>query len=132
MSRDTFDELRQSFDGSESFMVRGHGIKTMRRGQRTVPDWAKDKRKLQALLLRSFPKMMTNTRQRAGAGRWARVIYLFYNLNLTSGQIAKELEITVKHVDVLLVGIRRVARGLRYDGRGKLGQRLVGRPKKLT
>jgi hypothetical protein len=111
-------------------MVRGHGIKTLRRGQRTVPDWAKDKRKLQSLLLQSFPKMAINVRQRTRAGRWARIIYLYYNLNLTSGQIAKELEAPVNNIKRLLVSIHRASRGLRCNAPKKRSTRPVGRPKK--
>lgn len=131
MSKDeAFEELRRSFDGQDPFMTKGHSIRTMRQGHRAIPDWAKDKRKLQDMLLRSFPKMKTDVRQRTRAGRWALVIYLYYNLNFTTGQIAEETGLTSKHITVLLTGIRRVSRGLRYDGRGKLGQRRVGRPKK--
>lgn len=38
--------------------------------------------------------------------------------------------LTANHVRMILVGIRRVAEGRRYDGRGSLGARPRGRPKK--
>ena len=128
---DTFRELRGRFDGRDPFMTRGHQIIKMRRGNHEIPEWVKDAEKFRKILLRSFPKMATNKRQRAGAGRWVRLVYLYYNLNMTTGQVAVEMKMSIPSVKFTLVCIRRVSKGIRANGTGKIGERPRGRPRKV-
>jgi hypothetical protein len=130
--RDSSAELRsEHFDGSDPFMTHGHQIIVPRIGKkRSVPDWVNDRIRIQQILLTSFPKMMTDSKQRERAGRWARILYLHYQANSSYSQIADEMGLTANHVRMILVGIRRVANGRRYDGRGERGVRPRGRPRK--
>lgn len=112
-------------------MSHGHQIIKVRQGKkRRVPDWVDDDDRLQKVLLTSFPNMLDNQKQRDRAGRWARIFYMYYKGNYTARDIAQELDMTIGHVRMILVGIRRVANGGRYDGKLRVGK--LGRPKKLT
>jgi hypothetical protein len=103
----------------------GFQISKIRRPFKRVPSWFSSNEKMQEILLTSFPLMKTNKKQRKSAGRWARILYFYYRKQYSRGQIAEELNLTYKQVDNALSGISRVAKGLRYDGRGK---RSRGRP----
>lgn len=131
-TQDTFEQLRKSFDGSDPFMTQGHQIIKMRRGNRTTPEWVKNNKKIQELLLRSFPKMKTNKTQRMRAGRWARIIHLYFKMKMTYGQVAAELGVTPKRIADFILRIHRASKGRRTDNRGLLGVRKQGRPRKHT
>lgn len=134
---ETNEELRTKIDGSDTFFE-GHRIIKQRRGNagnktgvpRTCPDWAKDNAKIRALLLRSFPKLLTDEKQRLKAGRWARVIQMYYRSQMTHGQICNELDLTLPTILSMIRNIDRVVKGKRADGRGNLSGK-VGRPKKV-
>lgn len=128
--RDTFAELRTVFDGSDSFMTGGHqiirprgaaGERARPYAHRQRPAWTKSDEKIKALLLKSFPKLQTNVRQRKAAARWMRVIYLYHRTGFSKGQIAQELGESVGAVKMIIIRINRAAKGL-------TGPR--GRPKK--
>jgi hypothetical protein len=129
MNRD-FKQLREVLDGDDPFMTGGHQSTRLRTRQRVVPEWTRNNKKVREILLRSFPKLLTDLKQRARAARWARIIHLYFRMQYTYRQVASELEMTPGHVHMAVAGIRRVAAGGRYDGRGQLGARPVGRPKK--
>jgi hypothetical protein len=127
---EVFEELRKSFDGSESFMTRGHQIIKVRRGNRKTPTWVKDRKKVQQILLHSFPKMQTNALQRERAGRWARIIHLYFKVQMTYGQVAEELGMPPRRVEGIIRSIHRAASGRKANGKGQAGKRPTGRPKK--
>jgi hypothetical protein len=129
-SRDTFEQLRKSFDGSDPFMTHGHQILKIRRSSRSVPKWTKNDKSIQEVVLRAFPKMATDPKQRGRAGRWIRVIHLYYRMKMTKTQVAAELCISPDMIHDILVRIRRVQAGVRSDNRGKHGVVPRGRPKK--
>jgi hypothetical protein len=119
--------------------AKGYQILKIRRPRKKVPDWVNDEDFIRALLLKSFPGMFEKTRERARAARWVRIIYLYFRLGWSRGQIAEEFQETYSSVDSAIRGILRVARGTRCDGRGKLtelGKRVktgkTGRPRKVT
>lgn len=123
-------QLRKSMDGSDPFMSGGHQIIITRKGRRrSVPDWAEDDAKLREILIRVFPSMMTNTRQRARAGTWARVAYLYYRANRTSSDIAEDTGMSVPVVERTIHKLKLAGEGLWANGRGKYGVRKRGRPK---
>jgi hypothetical protein len=127
-----FQQLRRVFEGSDPFMGGkgggGHQIVGPRKRKRQVPLWAQNTEKIKAILIRSFPKLKTDLKQRARAARWARVIHLYYRLGWTYTQVAEELEMKPGNLHNMTVSIRRAANGLRANGTGKLaGKR--GRPK---
>jgi hypothetical protein len=132
---DTFAELRHDhFDGNDPFMTGGHGIlrpRILRPSKRkTLAAWATSDEAIQKILLSAFPKHWTNARQMQRAGRWVRIIHLYFRLGMSSGYIAEETGLKRKNVENMIASIRRVARGLRADNRGLRGLRRRGRPNK--
>ena len=121
MSHDTFGELRRVIDGSDPFMTRGHQILKIRRPAKKTPLWAFNHKKIQTILLRSFPKMKTSPTQRARAGRWIRIIHLYFNQNWSRGQISAELRLSYPAVDSIIRAIKRAAAGLRTDTAAPMG-----------
>jgi len=116
---DAYNELRQTFDGQDPFMTKGHQIIKVRRGNRKTPDWAKNENELRKLLLHSFPYMATNKKQRVRAGRWARIINLYFRLQMTHGQIASEMMMSYCAVESAIRNIKRAAKGLKASGEGR-------------
>src|SRR6266702_4110416 len=104
--KDTSRELRGKMDGSDSFMVGGHQISKIRRISRKVPAWAKNDERIKALLSHSFPRL---NKQPTGAARWVRVIYLYFRMKMTRGQIAEEMSLTYKTVDNIILRITYAA-----------------------
>lgn len=137
--RDTFVELRGHMDGKDPFMTGGHQIVKIRTVQKTIPQWTKNDAKIREILLRSFPYLASNLKQRAKAARWVRAIHLYFRMGLTRGQLAEELGETLEDgtlipmkretVKSLIRTLRRVGSGRRADGTGMLGKP-KGRPKK--
>lgn len=123
-------QLRTKIDGDDPFMAGGHQIVKVRSREKEVPAWANSNLETQKLLLRTFPKLATDPRQRKSAARWGLIIHLFYRVNLTTGQIAEELGTKPSTVKLVLQHIRRAARGVSADNRRILGERPVGRPRK--
>jgi len=135
MNKD-FQQLRQLFDGADSFMNGGHTYGKVASRKRAVPLWARSDEAVRKLVLRSFPKLLTNPTQRRRAGRWLRIIYLFFRLQWTHGWIAAELRMTPRNVRDTIRSIKRAAAGLRANGgrdaagkRIELGSRRRGRPR---
>lgn len=120
--------LRKKMDGNEGFMS-AHQIKTIRTRERDIPSWALNDKEVRTVLLRSFPKLRTNNRQAIHAGRWMRLIHLYYRVQMSNSQVAKEMGMTLNAVKMALKSIRRVARGQRTDNVCRLGLTPRGRPK---
>lgn len=130
MNKD-FQKLRQVLGGSDPFVDRGHQIVELRKRKRKVPEWTKSFKEIQKVLLRAFPDLKTNLKQRSKAARWGRIIHLYFRLQWTYRQVAEELEIAPGSVRDAVVSIRRVAEGKRADTRGERGLRPRGRPARL-
>jgi hypothetical protein len=122
-------KLREVLDSNDSFIVGGHQIVHARSYKRETPAWVTKNSEIRKLLLRSFPRLATNERQKRAAARWAMIIHLFYHMGYTSSQVAEEMGLALNKVKAICKSIRRVSKGLRADGRGKLTGKL-GRPKK--
>jgi hypothetical protein len=125
-----FQQLREILDGDDPFMVGGHQKSHLRTKERKVPEWTKNNKKTQQVLLRSFPKLRTDLKQRLQAARWARIIHLYFRMQYTYRQVAAELEMPPRAVDSMIRSIKRVAAGRRANGTGLLGLMPTGRPKK--
>jgi len=102
----------------------GHEIKKIRKlqereltGQKI--EWAFNNKRVREILLLAFPNLNINEAQRRKAGRWARVIYLYYRMGLPRQIIEKETRMSEGALKTLLRNINRVAQGLRADGTGK-------------
>lgn len=96
-------DARDSLDGDE--LDYDHEVRT-REHERQIPAWALDDRKLRQVVLGMFPRHATNKRQRAMAGRWLRIVYLFFRANWWTKNIAGTTGCTVRAVE----GIIRRAR----------------------
>jgi len=132
--RSVNDQLRTKFDGDDpvrlAFRIGGLRRSGGKRSQRReAPTWALNDKAIRKILLRSFPKLSSDDKQHRAAARWAHVIYLFWHLKLTIGQIALELNVNIDTVRALIRSIKRVAKGQRADGSGILGHKR-GRPRK--
>jgi len=120
----SFKQLRKKLDGKDPFMTGGHGIiKSTGRSQHNArlqrtPVWATDDKEIQKLLLRSFPKLWIDPVQWERAGRWMRIIQLYFRAGLTSGHIAEEMHLTDKKVRKIISRIRNAAK-FRPRGRPK-------------
>jgi hypothetical protein len=139
MSHDTYAELRDqhnpggSFDGSEPFMTGGHQILSPHAAVDRVvdkhrPEWVEDAA-FKALLLREFPNMDTDEKQRDRAGRWNRAVYLYYRVSLSALEASGQMGLTVDQFKNILKCIRRVAVGRRCDNRKAKGLTPRGRMK---
>src|SRR5579859_7661600 len=97
------DELRGKFFG-DGFMA-GHQVLKIRRRFRSIPEWAKSNKRVQELLLTAFPKLATDEKQRHRAGRWARIIQLYFRSQKSYSETAEELG---EGKNAILKTIRRV------------------------
>jgi len=120
--------LRRQVDGNDGF-TSGHQIITLRQSNREDPEWTKSDAEIREVLRRSFPKLDTDAGQRFRAGRWMRVIQLYFRKHYTHGQIAAEMGLKYRNVESLICRIKRVSKGERANGTGMLGNPR-GRPRK--
>ena len=125
---DISKQLKNVIDPNEQF---GHQILKIRRPRKRVPLWALDNKKIQQVILRAFPKMDSDPVQRQRAGRWTRVIHLYYRLKWSRGQIAKEMDLDYVAVKNIIYRLKCVAAGKRADGTGAREKHPVGRPKRI-
>jgi hypothetical protein len=109
-------QLQRRF-GSETG---GYQILKIKRPRKDTPAWVNSDLKIQKLLLRAFPLMNTNLLQRERAGRWVRIIYLYFRQKWSRGQIAEEMKLSYSTVKGVIRSVKRVAEGKRADGRGNL------------
>jgi hypothetical protein len=125
-----YQQLRRVFEGNDSFMIQGHQIAGLRRRRRSVPEWTRNNKEIKKILLRSFPKLQVNAKQRAQAACWARVIYLYFVLQWTYTQVASEIAIPPGKAWNVINRIKRAAAGKRANNQGDRSVRSSGRPKK--
>lgn len=130
-----FQQLRKKFDGSDPFISQGHQViksaGATRHATRVskIPGWARDDAQVQAVLLKSFPKLKDDPIQRQRAGRWIQIIHLYYRMSWTQNKIAEEMGISLNLLKYYLTAIRRAASGKTVDGIER-GIRSPGRPRK--
>ena len=129
MNKD-FEQLRKVLGGNDSFVAGGHRIVKLRQRRRIIPEWTRSDEKIQEVLLRSFPLLQTDPKQRTKAARWASIIHFYFRLQYTYRQTAAELGMTFYAVRQATIYIRRVAQGIWSNGRGKFTGRKRGRPRK--
>jgi hypothetical protein len=110
---DAYAQLRTGIDGSDLFME-AFQITKVRTIQREIPEWALSNRKVQQILKTAFPRMTYKDKR---AGRWARIIYLYYRMELPRQIVAREIGITEAHLNRTLQAINWVAAGRRSDGK---------------
>ena len=129
MNKD-FQQLRRVLGGNDPFTNHGHQIVVLRKRKRISPEWVRSNAKIREVLLRAFPKLAINQKQRDHAALWARIIHLYFRLQWTHRQVADELDMNPATVHNMINGIRRVSTGKRADTNKPRGVRKRGRPKK--
>src|ERR1035437_684698 len=131
---DIYKQLRQKFDGADSFVAGGHAVGgkpgTLHAGRvANTPEWAYDDEQVRQLLLKVFPKLATNPRQRARAAKWMIIIQLYFRMGQTSSRIAMGLKTTDAAIRYTVCCIRRAAAGKRSDTGKPRGVKPRGRPR---
>jgi hypothetical protein len=90
-----YHKLRQKFDGSDQIIrglkVFGNGLAGHDQRVANTPEWVRNDAAVRAVLLRAFPKWNTNPTQHERAGRWARIINLYFILGYPASRVAMEL-----------------------------------------
>lgn len=124
MHKKDMAKLRSRMDGDDRFFG-SHQIKKVRTREREIPEWTLDDKEVRKVLLRGFPSLHKTDAAKKGAGRWMRLIHLYYRVQMPIQQVAKEMGLNKNATKMLLKSIRRVARGQRADNTGPL--RLKGR-----
>ncbi len=110
--RKDMQKLRRKMDGDDGFMS-AHQIKKIRTREREIPAWTLNDKEVQKVLLRAFPGLHKNPSITKRAGRWARIIHLYYRVQMSNSQVAKEMGGTLSSIKTLLRSIRRVAQNKR-------------------
>ena len=85
-----FPKMRHKVDANDAFMS-AFGVKKVRTVEREIPEWTLIDTEVRRVLYTAFPKLDTNVNQRNSAGKWARIIYLYYRMRLPRQIVAKEL-----------------------------------------
>jgi hypothetical protein len=122
------DKLRRRLDGDDRFFG-SHQIKKIRTRERDIPTWTLNDKEVRKILLRVFPLLKTHPASQRMAGRWSRIIHLYYRVQMSNSQVAKEMGMTLNALKMVLKSIRRVAKGRRADNSGPW-IRPIGRPRK--
>jgi hypothetical protein len=124
------DELDRKDQFQKGYGIRGGPTLRMRK----MPKWMNNKKDIQRLLLRVFPKLETDKRQRKNALRWVEVIRLYFTLGWSAHDVAEELQQrnSDEHVSAKMIydtaqRIIRAGAGLRTTGKLRVGKR--GRPR---
>ena len=121
--------LRRRMDGDDNFMS-AHQIKKIRTREREIPAWTLNDKEVRKVLLRAFPKLHKTAVSKVSAGRWMRLIHLYYRVQMPNSQVAKEMGETLSAIKTMLRSIRRVAKGQRSDNKGQRSLKPRGRPRK--
>src|SRR5579863_3596510 len=101
MNPDILSGLRSVFDGKDNFMS-AHRILKVRRHKRIVPEWVFNDKKIKEVLLKSFPKLREDETQRIRAGRWMRVIQLYFRSQKSYRETAEELGEKTRTIEMII------------------------------
>jgi hypothetical protein len=105
-------------DNRETFFT-GYRHTTARIFEKVVPDELRSNEGVKALLARVFPKMLTDSKQRQQAGKWARLIQLHYKFNYSEKMTADEMGLPHSTIRSLKNHIWNAIKFKRLDGSGK-------------
>ena len=94
-----YEKIRQNFDRNDpifgALRTGGNGPAGHNRRVANVPEWVMNDAAVRAVLLRAFPKWNTNPTQHERAGRWARIIDLYFR----AGHTALHVAMILRHDD---------------------------------
>lgn len=104
---DGFSEVTDDIDADDVFSE-GFQIRKIRGGyKKPLPYVARTPFATREFLLKVFPKLQTCPKQRVRAGRWARIITLFYLNNWSEVEVAQEMGLTSNAVKMILRKLRK-------------------------
>jgi hypothetical protein len=84
-----------------------HAVQT-REHKRLIPVWTLSDDRVREVLHKLFPKHDKDARQRESAGRWLRIIYLYFRVNQWAKTIAEATGISVRAVENVIYRARKV------------------------
>lgn len=124
-----FKKLRSlGFDGDKvSFQIVSTSVS--KNGDRKVivpPSWAVNTTIIGQLLQKHFPKLHNDNIQRQRAGRWARIICLYFRMGFPDSYIALEIGQPLESIKNMIVRIRYAAEHLDAPIKRR------GRPRKVV
>ena len=117
LRKESLASFRGLVDGNDSFIL-NHGITSIRQNVKHVPEELKTKQGIQNLLLKAFPKLATDQKQRKQAGRWIRLIQLHYKYHYSERLTAEEMGLSHRTIYSIKSHIKRVLENRRLDGSG--------------
>lgn len=115
MGAHTTSGLKILFDGNDPFL-QSHQIIRVKPRKRKVPEALKTDTSIQKIILRSFPKLEDDVEQRKRAGRWIRVIHLYFKWGYSYAETAEEMGEKPRTVEMLIRAIRRAAENKPCNG----------------
>ncbi len=98
-------DARRRAHGSE---LNGHHALKRREHIRLIPTWTLNDGQVREVLWKVFPKHDTSARQRESAGRWLRIIYLYFRANQWAKTIAEAVGCSVRAVESVICRARKV------------------------
>ena len=107
-----FDEQEESYGNFLHYEFGGDADQD----NRLQADWAFSDQEVRKVLITAFPKLGSCDRQRARAGRWARVIQLYFRAHMSIGEVADEMKTTPKCMNNLIKNICNVQKGFQTNG----------------
>lgn len=121
MGAHTTEGLRTILDSDDLFLT-SHQITKKRSHIKRCPEWVKHDRQIKELLKFVFPRLIEKSdkgsAQRKRAGRWARVIHLYFRTNLTYKETAEEMGEKPKTIEGIIRRVLLASEGKRTNGSG--------------
>jgi len=117
LSKDSLSWFTRRVDANDP-LVHSHEVKSPRQSIKHIPEEFKSDVGIRNFIQRVFPNFRANEKQRAQAGRWARVIQLHYKYHYSERTTAEEMGLALSIVKSIKTRIRRALKGRRLDGSG--------------
>jgi hypothetical protein len=103
--RSWHSDARRRASGSD--LSNCHAVRT-RAHQRKIPAWTLNDEQVRKVLNKLFPRHGTGERQRALAGRWLRIVYLYFRVHQWVKTIAEAVGCSVRAVEGVVCRARKV------------------------
>lgn len=126
------NDLKKFREAGVDAFTGGFQVGAARTYKRQPQMWSNSQNEIKRILLTAFPRQATNPKQRERAGRWVRIIYLYYRLGYTSAQVAEELNMSKDNVRRMASNINRVRKGFKANNNKSRSERPAHRPKAVS
>src|SRR6266436_1511266 len=97
-------DARRRANGSE---LNGHHAVQTREHERLIPAWALNDEQVRKVLCNLFPKHDKDAKQRESAGRWLRIVYLYFRANQWAKDVATAVGCSVRAVENVIYRARK-------------------------